>query len=41
MASKDIGLEGEGWINLAKDTDWRWAFCESAKSGKYLDRLDV
>jgi hypothetical protein len=32
MASK----EGEDWINLAKDTDWRWAIVKTLSAGNIL-----
>lgn len=32
MASK----EGECWINLAKDTDWRWANVKAPSAGNVL-----
>jgi len=25
--------EGEGWINLAKDTDWRWTIVKALSAG--------
>ena len=32
MASR----EGEGWINLATDTDWRWAIVRALSAGNFL-----